>query len=125
MVSEMFGFDCWLEGLERKIQGLSARLKLKTVASLVRFDFETILWFVCIQGKRWSHVAGDIPEQPGAGSISQITLNKNFGVVIESQGRLKEADLKALIDFINCRILTPETVFTDALSPAAAGSELL
>lgn len=101
----MFDFDDWLDRLEQSIRGLAVPLQLSALASQANRDFEAVLWFVRIHGKRWSHVAGELPSRPECGCIKQIVLHANFGVVIQSRGHLSDTDLKSLIEFINSRIL--------------------
>lgn len=108
----MYDFDSWLENLIRQLLGHGPDKQLQILADRLKQDYGARVWFVRILGKRWSHVAGDLPEGPVDGCIQQIPLAKNYGMVIQTKGNLRETQFRLIKMLIDMKVLN--SIDTDA-----------
>jgi len=58
------------------------------------------LWFVEILGKRWSYIAGLMPEGPSPKPSTRIDLGDGIGLVIESWGNWTPAGQEGFVAFL-------------------------
>jgi len=101
MGKETSDFDGWLRIVKAATRDLKLINSLNAIALLARKDFGVRLWFVEILGRRWSYIAGEMPEQPPQSNIQRIELENNIGLVSDSWERLSEGDRSKLVEFLN------------------------
>ena len=89
-------FEQWL----REAQGLGRVQVLERIAQRARTDFDASVWFVEIQGKRWSHVAGEPPREPTIDPIERIPVGDDIGLTCAGWGTLDETGRAALLDLV-------------------------
>jgi len=100
MGKETSDFDRWLRTVETATENLGLVDSLNTVALVVGKDFGVSLWFVEIFGRRWSYLAGRMPEQCPQSNIERIELKRNIGLVSDSWEKLSEGDRTRLVEFL-------------------------
>ena len=101
MGKETSEFDSWLQTVEAAVESLGLIDSLDAVASLVRQKVGVNLWFVEVLGRRWSYLAGQMPEQSPQADARRIVLEKHIGLVSDSWKEVSEGDRTKLVAFLN------------------------
>lgn len=116
MERETSDFDDWLRTVETELEDSGLVDSLNRLALLASRDFGVRLWFVEIFGRRWSYVAGEMPERPPGRDIQRIELVGNIGLVSDSWERLSEAYRARLVEFLN-RLISERSGALRAVPP--------
>ena len=97
---EISTFDRWLAAIEEAALALGLARALDLVAQHAAERFGARLRFVRILGRRWSFIAGDRSQTPGASPSERISLGGGVGLVSESWGTLTTRQRAWLIAFL-------------------------
>ena len=101
MERETSDFSVWLPVVEDVTKNLGLIDSLDAVAELAGKGFGVRLWFVQILGRRWSYLAGEMPEHPTGSDIQRIELERNIGLASDSWEGLTEGHRIKLVRFLN------------------------
>ena len=80
MGKETSGFDEWIRNVGAGIKNLTLVDSLNALAVSARERFGARVWFVEILGRRWSYMAGEMPEQPPESDTRRIELKGSIGL---------------------------------------------
>ena len=101
MERETSEFSKWLLAFEKMASDLELLDALDAVALIAYKDFGIRLWFVEVLGRRWSYMAGEMPEHPPQSDIQRIELERDIGLVSDTWEKLPEDDRAGLVEFLN------------------------
>ena len=104
MAKEISDFDGWLQTVQATTESLGLIDSLNVVAWLMSDKFGVRVWFVEILGRRWSYLAGKMPEQCPESAIERIELEKHIGLASDSWGKLSVDNQTKLVEFLNMLI---------------------
>ncbi|HOP07479.1 MAG TPA: hypothetical protein PLF13_09330 [candidate division Zixibacteria bacterium] len=94
-------FKRWLRFTSVCVAELTLRRALDTISRLVWRDYRAEVWFVEINGPRWSYLAGHVSNAPADADLRLIELDDHLGMVCSDLGELTSAHLDAMVDFVN------------------------
>ncbi len=101
MERETLDFDRWLQTVRDETEELGLVDSLNELAILASERLRVCLWFVEIHGRRWSYIAGVMPEEPSASGAERVELGDNIGLVSDSWDRLPKSERAKLLEFLN------------------------
>lgn len=118
MERETSDFDDWFRTVATELEDSGLVDSLNRIALFASRDFGVRLWFVEILGRRWSYVAGEMPERPARRDVRRIELAGGIGLVSNSWERLSEAYRARLVEFLN-RLISERSAASRAAFPGS------